>query len=100
VHFFFRVGFDARKTLALVSLFSTPDEALHQHTYGVLTVCKYQGERSLVVIEIESISAVVGMVPFCKQVEGSDPMYFLAERLGLDVYDPNIIGGEDAGDEV
>jgi hypothetical protein len=77
-----------------------PDEALRQYAQGVLTVCKYQGEQSLAVIEIESISAVVGMVPFHEQVESHDPRFYLAERLGLDVYDSGTIIGEDDDDGV
>jgi len=86
-----------------------PDQAIHQKTHGVLTVCEYRGEqiddeqntntRSLVVIEIESIKAVVGMVPFGERVEGQNPRFFLAEKLGLDVYDPGITLSEDADDE-
>ena len=53
----------------------------------------------MAVVEIESISAVVGMIPFGKAVEGRDPRFFLAEKLGLDVYDSINIGSEDAGDE-
>ncbi|KAF9642953.1 hypothetical protein BDM02DRAFT_3105019, partial [Thelephora ganbajun] len=98
--FYFCLGSDARKTLALVSLFSMPDEAILQHTHGVLTVCEYQDEASLAVIEIKSIQVVVGMVPFGKRVEGHNPRYFLAEKLGLDVYNPYSTGSEDADDEV
>lgn len=46
-------------------------------------------------IEIESIIAVVGMVPFGEQDNGEAPSYFLAEKLGLDVYDSEIVGGGD-----
>lgn len=44
-------------------------------------------------IEIRSIQAVVGMVPFGEEVEGQNSQYFLAEKTGLDVYDP--VEGED-----
>lgn len=106
--FYFRIGSDVRKTLAIASLFSMPDEAIYQHTHGVLTVCEYRGEQidekkedaqSLVVIEIESIKAVVGMVPFGERAEGQNPRFFLAEKLGLDVYDLGTTLGEDSDDE-
>lgn len=50
-------------------------------------------------LEVESINAVVGMVPFQKEVESRYPRFYLAERLGLDVYDPDSIVSEDAGNE-
>jgi hypothetical protein len=58
-------------------------------------VCHYHGDETLAVIEIESISAVVGMVPFENQAEDEYARYFLAEKLGLDVYDSDIVGGAD-----
>jgi hypothetical protein len=70
-----------------MSFFSTTDEEIFKQTHGVLTVCEYTGRAKLDVIKIESIQAVVGMIPFSGQVEGRRPMYFLAEKLGLDVYD-------------
>jgi len=76
-----------------------PDEGIYQYTSGVLTVCDYHSNRSLAVVEVQSISAVVGMVPFGEQVEGEDPRYFLGEKLGLDVYDMDIVGGPDNEEE-
>jgi hypothetical protein len=93
--FYFRIGDEVRRTLALVSLFSKPDEELLQHSHGVLTVCEYEPVARLVVIDFESISAVVGMVPFGESVEGQNTRYFLAEKLGLDVYDPAIVDEDD-----
>ena len=45
-------------------------------------------------IDIESIGAVVGMVPFSQQIEGQKPRFYLAEKLGLDVY-----SGDDDDDD-
>ena len=97
-----------RKTLALVSLFPRPDEDIHKYTCGVLTVCEYRGEgvedlqsenaQSLAVVEVASIKAVVGMIPFGTRVEGQNPKFFLAEKLGLDVYDQDTTG-ENSDDE-
>lgn len=110
VHFYFRIGLDdTYKTLAYASLFSLPDEAIYQHTHGVLTVCEYQGKQTedeqnenadnLVVIEIESIIAVVGMAPFEKRGGDHNPSFYLAEKIGLDVYDRDATVAEDADDE-
>ena len=94
-HFYFQVGLNTRKTLALVSLFSTQDEGIYQYTGGVLTVCDCHGDKSLAVVEVQLISAVVGMVPFGELIEGEDPRYLLGEKLGLDVYDTGIVEGSD-----
>jgi hypothetical protein len=86
--FYFRLPDATDTAFALVSFFSKPDEEIIRRTHGVLTVCEYLGTEWLDVIKVGSIQAVVGMVPFCKQVEGRGPRFFLAEKLGLDVYDP------------
>jgi hypothetical protein len=70
---YFCIGNDNGRTLTLVLLFSQPDEAILQHTHGILAVCKHQGDARLAVMEIESIRAIIGMVPFGENVRGQDP---------------------------
>ena len=99
--FYFRVGDgDVRETLALVSLYSVPDEAILERSYGTLTVCEYQDDAALTIVGVKSIEAVVGMVPFGDQVEGHNPKYFLAEKLGLEVYETVLNVDEDVGNEL
>jgi hypothetical protein len=75
-----------------------PDEDLFQYSHGTLVVCEHQGDAGLAVIGIESVKAVVGMVPFGEHTEGHNRRYFLAEKPGLDVYEQS--GGEDSDDDV
>lgn len=98
MQFYFQLRDNIKTALALVSFFSAPDKAILKRTHGVLTVCEYLGTASLDVIKIESIKAVVGMVPFCEQVEGRGPLFFLAEKLGLDVHDPD--ESDEADDDI
>ena len=49
-------------------------------------------------IKIEAIQAVVGMIPFCGEVAGRGTRFFLAEKLGLDVYDP--VGNHEADNDM
>lgn len=47
-----------------MSLYSMLDEAILRHSCGTLTICEYQGDTALAVIRVESIKAVVDVVPF------------------------------------
>lgn len=70
-------------TVALISNYSAPDKVLLEKSSGALAVCKYQDQGSLEVIKIESIVAVVGMVPYPHTQEKD--LFFLVERMGLDI---------------
>ncbi|CDO76200.1 hypothetical protein BN946_scf185037.g23 [Trametes cinnabarina] len=81
-------------TLAMVAMFSGPDIAIHQSSFGVLWACSYGGDTSRVVIDAKAISAVVAMVPLpMTSSEALEPeansrymaRYFLIEKPGLDV---------------
>jgi hypothetical protein len=75
------------RELALVSLYSPPNQYLLDNSSGALIVCRYQGERTLVVIDVKWILSVVAMVPFRYRVDGLDNYYFMIEKIGLDVVD-------------
>ena len=75
------------RALALVSLYSPPDEYLLQLSNNTLVVCRHQGERTLVVIDAKSILSVVAMVPFPFMVGGQGDQYYMIEKIGLDVID-------------
>ena len=49
-------------------------------------------------VGIESVRAVVGMVPFGKHTKGHNYRYFLAEKPELDVYKQT--DGEDSDDDI
>ncbi|KAJ6596697.1 hypothetical protein B0H10DRAFT_1748371, partial [Mycena sp. CBHHK59/15] len=65
VQFFFQADIeDETITLALVELYSTPDQDLLEASSNTLWVCSHPEDESFQVIEVASISSVVGMVPF------------------------------------
>lgn len=91
VKFFFRKTFrETSEALAVVSLYSPPDDHLLRTTHDTLCVCGYQGEDALVVINIKSILSVVAMVPFPFVVGGRPNQYFMVERIGLDVIETDV----------
>ena len=86
VQFYFTKTFgDESRALALVSLYSPPDNYLLQLSSDTLVVCRYQGEEALIVIDVKSILSVVAMVPFPFTLGGRDNQYFMIEKIGLDV---------------
>ena len=86
VQFYFVETFgDVPRALALVSIYSPPDEHLLQQSSTTLVVCGYQGEEALTVIDVKSILSVVAMVPFPFLVGGHGNQYFIIEKIGLDI---------------
>jgi hypothetical protein len=87
VCFYFRIH---RRNVALVSLFSMPDEHLRTSSYDTLWVCKYSGDNNLIVVDAKSICSVVSMPPFPPPANPDDSdsnLYFVDEDLGFDVAD-------------
>ncbi|KDQ57311.1 hypothetical protein JAAARDRAFT_178964 [Jaapia argillacea MUCL 33604] len=97
VQFFFRAQVQGKVVvLAVLSLFSRPDENVLQSSYNTVWLCKYQGDTALVVIEVTSILSVVGMVAQKQMleygVEGPCAVdYFVVEQSGLEV---GLLSGE------
>ena len=81
------------RALALVSVYSAPDQYLLEHSHTTLLVCRYRGE-ALLVIDVKSILAIVAMVPFPFQVGGHINQHFVVEKIGLDVVEV-----DDAGED-
>ncbi|KAF8148578.1 hypothetical protein B0H34DRAFT_617313, partial [Crassisporium funariophilum] len=65
VQYFCQLGGLNGKTeaIALISVFSTPDEALRRESSGALLVCTYHGNTSLQVNSVQDIKSCVAMVP-------------------------------------
>ena len=78
-------------TLAMVSLYSRPDNDLLESSYHTLLLCSYMGDISLCVIDVKSVMSVVGMAPH-QPFPGALPVdrYFVVEKRGLDL---TILGG-------
>jgi hypothetical protein len=99
VHYYFRTTVHAVKyTLAVISCYSRPDGGLLERSYNTLLSCTYSGDASVKVIEVESIKAVVAMVPHRPFQGETAERYFIVEKPGLDVA---VLGGnvEDVRDE-
>jgi len=84
-YYFTKTFGDTSEALAVVSLYSPPNEYLLRLTYDTLCVCEYQGEGAVVVISVKSILSVVAMVPFPFLIGGRGNQFFMIERIGLDV---------------
>ncbi|KAJ6477773.1 hypothetical protein C8R45DRAFT_833447 [Mycena sanguinolenta] len=82
VQFFFQTEVDEETvTLALIRQYSAPDDELLEMSSKVLWVCDALDEEAAMdVIEVDSISSVVGMVPF-----DDDGRVFVVHKLGLEV---------------
>jgi hypothetical protein len=90
VQYFFQVVINGEeKTVALVSLYTSPDQEVWNKSNQTLWVCYRQGDRALKVIDVKTITAVVSMVPLPSGPEGA---FFLVEKPGLDVAH---MGGQD-----
>jgi hypothetical protein len=87
--------------LALVSLFSRPDESLLALSVNTLWSCVYQGDGALRFIDVKNIQAVVAMVPHRPEIQGLPPSerFFLVEKPGLDVAIVTDVGQDGQGDE-
>jgi hypothetical protein len=64
IEYFFRLRFgDVIHSLALVSVFSPPDEDLLEESHHAAYICQYRGVAALRVVDAKAITSVVSMVP-------------------------------------
>jgi hypothetical protein len=84
VQFFFQLKINngEEETVALTSVFGNPDPRLLQESSGALIVCEYQGNNSLEIIPVKTISTCIAMILF-KNPE--DNLFFVCSKMGLDV---------------
>ena len=79
-------------TLAMVSLYTTPDPGMLQQSYNTLLVCKYQGDAALKVIDARSVLSVVAMPPLpltateisCNVDGKYDNLFYVGDKPGLE----------------
>ena len=71
MYFFYRASLrgDQWQPVTLISLYSAPDPALLEISSGVLLMCQYHGDDSLILVEAQAIKSVVAMVPFMEKPE-------------------------------
>jgi len=64
VEYFFQLRFrDTAHTLALVSVFSPPDQNVLELSHHAAYICHHRGTDALTVVHVKSINSVVAMVP-------------------------------------
>jgi len=88
VRFFIHISRDkGDMCLALVSLFSKPDEYLLDISANTLWSCKYQNDGTLKFIDVKTIQSIVAMIPHRPEIPGLplSECFFLVEKPGLDV---------------
>jgi hypothetical protein len=74
------------KTLALVSIYSPPNQALLDASSNTLWSCTHQGDVGLKVVDVKTISSVVAMIPHGANFPGDTTgHFFVVEKPGLDV---------------
>jgi len=54
---------DTVHTLALISMFSPPDQEVLEESHRSTYICRYEGMAALRVVDVKAISSVVAMVP-------------------------------------
>jgi len=87
-YFLSQIG-DSTKTLAVISVYSRPDQRLCELSYHTLLSCTRSGDSDLRVIDVKLITAVVAMVPHTP-FPGETTRYFVVEKPGLEVM---VLGG-------
>lgn len=85
------------KTVAMVSLFGSPDAELLEKSYGTVRCVRYEGDLNLIVIDVKTIHSVVAMLPLPEHLREDEPApvvdeaytagcsYFVVDKLGLDI---------------
>ncbi|KAH9979155.1 hypothetical protein BJV77DRAFT_926428, partial [Russula vinacea] len=64
VEYFFQLRFgDIIHSLAVVSMFSLPDEELLEKSHHAVYICHHRGTAALRVVDVDTITSVVLMVP-------------------------------------
>ena len=103
VQYYFNLVFHTENyPLAMVSIFSQPDEALLLLSHQAVCLCKYNSINSLQTVPVKCIKSLVAMVPdFYFTGEGeivsNGDYFFLVEERSLDVI--NYFGFQSTDDE-
>jgi len=91
VQFFFHLQFaEEIHNLAVVSIFSSPDQELLEHSFQAIYACHYQEDNALVAIDVKNINSVVSMVPYFKIAQDGEILmlhteHFLVEKIGMEI---------------
>lgn len=78
-------------TVAVLSIFSSPDIQLQQESYHAVYACHYQGDSELVACHVKCIKALVAMIPYFKVIPQTGEInvppteHFLVEKPYLEL---------------
>lgn len=81
-YFRFKVNGEDR-TLAMISLYGSPDHELYEDSYKTIWSVRPLGDLGVRVVEVKAIKSVVAMVPH--QEEGYTDRFFVVEKPGLEM---------------
>ena len=86
-YFFNAMVNNTRRTLALVSVYSRPDEDLFKRSNWTVWSVTEGGQNGLQVIDAKSILSVVSVIPHNHHVnaDASDVRFFVWEQMGMDM---------------
>jgi hypothetical protein len=91
IKYFFRLQFGHTiHSLAVLSLFSQPDNLLLEKSHNTVYSCHYRSDDALMVINVNRIMSLVAMIPYYRVKDDGtivDPgdEYFLVEKPYLDI---------------
>ncbi|KAG1727848.1 hypothetical protein EDD22DRAFT_830687 [Suillus occidentalis] len=73
--------------VAMISVYSRPDQQLLDLSHGTVWSCTHGGNRGLQLIYVNTITAVVAMIPHRPTLPSgvTEDRYFMVEKTGLDV---------------
>jgi hypothetical protein len=85
------------KTVAIISLYSPPDEELLNLSHHTVWSCTSQGEAGLRIVDVTTICAVVAVIPHRPTLPSgvTQDRLFVVEKTGLDVSHTGIFVEED-----
>ncbi|KIL57255.1 hypothetical protein M378DRAFT_88135 [Amanita muscaria Koide BX008] len=110
VRYYFRLRFaEFVHTLCVISVFSQPESSLLAESSHTVYSCHYEGDESLIAIDVKQIKAVVAMIPYFKLTDEGihtpETEHFLVEKPYMEVTylrgeeDPDSETEEQGGEE-
>ena len=100
-------GDEITRHLAMISVFSNPNQDVLHRTHGVVHLCNYLADDALLVVDYSSIQSVVAAIPLdtFSRITGLSPgwnsllasfngPFFILEKIGIDL--DTLTGGQES----
>ena len=85
--FYFRYNIlDQIHALALVHLFSLPDQDTLKYSYEIVYICYYLGNKGIHIVKVTDIKAIVSIILFARENKNTyykNMVYFVIEIFGM-----------------